>query len=154
MSTVVQLKGLHHQSPDLSYLGYGADQHELGLPAVSVPFHQGLKWHLGCNKDHFRLNDMFVQGRGIFSVSSRIFWKGSKFFFSLAHIRNWERHMNPCRALWSRYLSERKHVFALGLGWWRGLEISFGVLESSPLVLEEEGLEDGVSSLEVSSLGQ
>ena len=62
--------------------------------------------------------------------------------------------MDPCRALWSRYLSERKHVFALGLGRWRGLEISFGVLESSPPVLEEEGLEDGVSSLEVSSLGR
>jgi len=53
---------------------------------------------------------MFVQGRGIFSVSSRIFWKGSKFFFSLAHIRNWERHMNPCRALRSHCLSERKCV--------------------------------------------
>ena len=45
-------------------------------------------------------------------------------------------------------------MFALGLGRWRGLEISFGVLESSPPVLEEEGLEDGVSSLEVSSLGR
>ena len=45
-------------------------------------------------------------------------------------------------------------MFALGLGRWRGLEISFGVLKSSPPVLEEEGLEDGVSSLEVSSLGR
>ena len=41
-------------------LGYGGDQHESGLPAISVPFHQGLKWHLGCNKDHSRLNDMLV----------------------------------------------------------------------------------------------
>ena len=43
-------------------------------------------------------------------ISSRIFWKGSQFFFSLAHIRNWERHMNPCRVLWSHYLSARKCV--------------------------------------------
>ena len=35
-----------------------------------------------------------------------------------------------------------------------GVEISFGVSESSIPVLEEEGLEDGVSSLEVFSLGQ
>ena len=62
--------------------------------------------------------------------------------------------MNPCRALQSRYLSERKHVFALGLGRWRGLEISFGVSESSLPVLEEEGLEYRVSSLEISSLGR
>ena len=34
-----------------------------------------------------------------------------------------------------------------------GVAISFGVLESSLPVLEEEGLEDGVSSLEVFSLG-
>ena len=33
------------------------------------------------------------------------------------------------------------------------MEISFGVSESSLPVLEEEGLEDGVSSLEVFSLG-
>ena len=66
MSTVVQLKGLHHQSPDWSYLGYGADQQESRLPVISVSFHQGLKWHLGCNKDHFRLNDMLVYGGGIF----------------------------------------------------------------------------------------
>ena len=43
-------------------------------------------------------------------VSSRIFWKRTQFLFNLAHMRNWERHMNPCRALWSRYLSERKRV--------------------------------------------
>ena len=35
-----------------------------------------------------------------------------------------------------------------------GVEISFGVSESSIPVLEEEGLEDGVSSPEVFSLGQ
>ena len=35
-------------------------------------------------------------------------------------------------------------------GW---MEISFGVSESSLHVLEEEGLEDGVSSLEAFSLG-
>lgn len=35
----------------------------------------------------------------------------------------------------------------------QGLEISFGVLESSFPVLEEEGLEDGVSSPGASSLG-
>ena len=35
-------------------------------------------------------------------------------------------------------------------GW---MEISFGVSESSLPVLEEEGLEDGVSSLEAFSLG-
>ena len=34
------------------------------------------------------------------------------------------------------------------------VEISFGVSESLLLILEEEGLEDGVSSLEVSSPGQ
>ena len=34
-----------------------------------------------------------------------------------------------------------------------GVAISLGVLESSLPVLEEEGLEDGVSSLEVFSLG-
>ena len=34
-----------------------------------------------------------------------------------------------------------------------GVEISFGVLESSLSVLEEEGLEDGVSSLEAFSPG-
>ena len=51
-----------------------------------------------------------------FSLSSRIFWKRSQFFFNLAHIRNWKRHMNPCRALQFRYLSERKQVFALGRG--------------------------------------
>ena len=34
------------------------------------------------------------------------------------------------------------------------MEISFGVLESSFSVLEEEGLEEGVSSLEVFSPGQ
>ena len=45
-----------------------------------------------------------------FSLSSGIFWKRSQFFFNLAHIRNWERHMNPCRALQSHYLSETKHV--------------------------------------------
>ena len=43
-------------------------------------------------------------------------------------------------------------MFALGPGRWRGLEISSGVLESLLPVLEEEGLEDGVSSLEVYSL--
>ena len=41
-----------------------------------------------------------------FSVSGRIFWKGSQFLFNLAHIRNWERYMNLCRALQSCYLSE------------------------------------------------
>ena len=45
-------------------------------------------------------------------------------------------------------------MFALGPGRWRGFEISSGVLESLLPVLEEEGLEDGVSSLEVSSLGR
>ena len=44
-------------------------------------------------------------------------------------------------------------MFASGPGRWRGMEISLGVLESSPSVLEEEGLEDGVSSLEAFSLG-
>ena len=34
-----------------------------------------------------------------------------------------------------------------------GVAISLGVLESSLPVLEEEGLEDGVSSLEAFSLG-
>ena len=45
-------------------------------------------------------------------------------------------------------------MFALGPGRWRGLEISFGVSESLLPVLEEEGLEDGVLSLEISSLGR
>ena len=34
------------------------------------------------------------------------------------------------------------------------VEFSFGVLESLLTVLEEEGLKDGISSLEVSSLGR
>ena len=66
-------------------------------------------------------------------ISSRIFWKGSQFFFNLAHVRNWESHMNPCRALWSCYLSARKHVFALGPGRWResgNLFWGFGVIAS------------------------
>ena len=113
-------------------------------------FSSGVKWHLGCNKDHFSL----CKAEEFFSVSSSIFGKGSQFFFNLAHIRNWERHMNPCRALASCYLSKRKCVC---FGYWPmegGVEISFGVLESSFSVLEEEGLEDGVSSLEVFSPGQ
>ena len=44
--------------------------------------------------------------------------------------------------------------FASGPGRWRGLEISLGVLESSPSVLEEEGLEDGVLSPEAFYPGQ
>ena len=39
-------------------------------------------------------------------------------------------------------------MFASGPGRWRGVEISLGVLESSLFVLEEEGLEVGVSSPE------
>ena len=30
------------------------------LPVISISFHHRLKWHLGCDKDHSRLNDMFV----------------------------------------------------------------------------------------------
>ena len=45
-------------------------------------------------------------------------------------------------------------MFASGPGRWRGLEISLGVLESSPSVSEEEGLEDGVSSPEAFSPGR
>ena len=56
--------------------------------------------------------------------------------------------MNPYRALWTRYLSGRKHVFALGPGQWRGMEISFGVSESLLSNLEGEELEDEVSSPE------
>ena len=37
--------------------------------------------------------------------------------------------MNPCRALRSRYLSERKHVFASGPGQWReGGNLFWGVI--------------------------
>ena len=44
-------------------------------------------------------------------------------------------------------------MFASGPGQWRrGVEISFGVLESSLPDLEEEGLEGGVSSPETSPL--
>ena len=53
-----------------------------------------------------------------FSISSRILWKRFTFFFNLAHIRTWERHMNPCRALRFCYLSEGKRV-CLGPGRWR-----------------------------------
>ena len=63
--------------------------------------------------------------------------------------------MNPCRALRSRYLSEG-NVFALGPGQWGwgvGVEVYFGVSESSLPVLEEEGLECGVSCPEASSPG-
>ena len=45
-------------------------------------------------------------------------------------------------------------MFASGPGRWRGMEISLGVLESSPSVLEEEGLEDGVLSPEAFYPGQ
>ena len=50
--------------------------------------------------------------------------------------------------------SLRGNVFASGPGRWRGMEISLGVLESSPSVLEEEGLEDGVLSPEAFYPGQ
>ena len=60
--------------------------------------------------------------------------------------------MNPCRALRSRYLSEG-NVFALGPGRWRRVESSSGVSESLLSVLEEEGLEDGVSAPEAFSPG-
>ena len=56
--------------------------------------------------------------------------------------------MNPCRALHSHYLSEEMCLLWV-LADAGGVEISFGVLESSLSVLEEEELKDGVS---VSSL--
>ena len=89
-------------------------------------FSSGVKWHLGCNKDHFSL----CKAEEFFSVSSSIFGKGSQFFFNLAHIRNWERHMNPCRALASA-TSLRGNVFALGTGRWKwggNLFWGFGVI--------------------------
>lgn len=61
-STVAQLKGLRYQPPDWSYLDYGADQRESWLSACHIrSFPSGVKVvHLGYNKDHSRLNDMFV----------------------------------------------------------------------------------------------
>lgn len=78
-----------------------------------------------------------------FFVSGRIFSEKDPNFSSIWFISEIEKaRMNPCRALWSHYHSERKHVVASGPGQWRGWKSLLGF----QTVLEEEGLEDGVVS--------
>ena len=54
------VKGTASSATGLVLPDYGADQRESWLPVTPVLLHQGLKWHLGNNKDHSRLDDMIV----------------------------------------------------------------------------------------------